>query len=267
MSDNFSDTKVMYLLFGGGGDKFLHNRNAQIKTWVQNVAAPSEVIYMCGSQEVQSATLSNRILTLPISEDYENGLERQLLALQWVIRERNFDWIVFSNTSNYFNHDLLLKLCGKLSPKEVHAVQGVWKGDSNSFITYPSGAGSLISREIANRIAEFPVNILKEYPNDVALGFILSEIGVAIREMKRIDITDWKKYETGFHYRVKHWQLYRVTSWRMHALFHIQSNEKVRKFLWISILNSSQFALRSFSLFLRLIARIKNFISQSSPHS
>ena len=249
------DPIFIYLLFGGGGKKYLHNRESQIHTWVKNVTSPSEVIYMCGDPSVREAYLEGPILNLPISEDYENGLERQLLALKWTLENRNFDWLVFSNTSNYFKHSALTNYVISNPSLSVAAVCGNWEVPGSETLIFPSGAGTLMSFEIAKSLTEFPVNIYKEIPNDVAIGKLLSHQKINIEPMKRVDLTDWNFFEEHFHYRVKHWRFHKVTSFRMKMLYRIEKSNRSFKFFWIKVLNLSQIILGLIDGILRTLLR------------
>ena len=256
MADKRTQTRVIYLLFGAGGYKFLHNRNYQIKTWVRSVELPSEVIYMCGDSQSDVAYLKNHILYLPISEEYEFALKRQLLALEWVIENRNFDWLIFSNTSNYFNHHRLTDFLANNVGNRVSAVRGIWKDENGDTTVFPSGAGTIMNFAAAKDLSSLPMDQFSEFPNDVGIGKLLSLLNEEINQIDRVDITDWKFYRNHFQYRVKHWRFHRITSYRMLVLDKIDNSNRVTKYLWILLLNLSQVFLNSLSLMSRAVRRL-----------
>ncbi len=210
---------------------------------------------MCGDPSTQEAYLEGPILNLPISEDYENGLERQLLALKWTLENRNFDWLVFSNTSNYFRHSGLTRYVVSNPSLSVAAVCGTWEVSGSDALTFPSGAGTLMRFEVAKFLTEFPVDVYKEIPNDVAIGKLLSQLGIIVEPMRRVDLTDWNFYEDHFHYRVKHWRFHKVTSFRMEMLYRIEKSNCYFKFFWVKALNLSQTILGLVDAIIRVTLR------------
>jgi hypothetical protein len=245
---------IIYLPFGGGGAKYKGNRDAQINSWVKDVTSPCEVLHICGDQRLLEPQVDNGVLTLPLSEAFENGLERQLLALKWVIKNRNFDWVCFSNTSNYFDHRMLQDYIRRSQSFKVAATIGRWDDDTES-ILFPSGAGTLIDYETCLLLSDFDPKPFMTLSNDVALGKILAKLQIPIHPMPRVNVTDWDRFEDHFHYRVKHWHYSQITSFRMKLIWKIKNSQGLTRFASIKILNISQVIFQKTFQLKRILVR------------
>lgn len=132
-----------------------------------------------------------------------------------LIREikNDFEIILRTNVSTYWNPDLLLNLVqGKssLSEDSIHAKIGNYTRESDSRILYPSGSGYIFSTRLIQRLQThlYPVDLF--LPDDVNLGIICQRIGIELFPIERADINSiatlfqaLRKYDSILQFRVR----------------------------------------------------------------
>jgi hypothetical protein len=218
--------KVIYLALAGGDQIHEKNKKAQEETW----AGPDslfDIFWVYGNENQGESELNGRNLTVPVAEEYSNLLLKTQLAMDWLVKNTEYDYVIRTNTSNYFNHIQVLKNLSLKDKREkaVGGFQGEWLGTISGVFSnydYVSGAGIILSREATEKLCLLPYEEYDSVPDDVAITHYLKKFDFQFFTTTRCDTTDYEMVKPAQQYRVKHWTSSEITCLRMHELHRIQ---------------------------------------------
>jgi hypothetical protein len=218
--------KILYLALAGGSPDHDSHQKSQEETWAQNQEPGVRVIWMHGDENLVNPRIDGNNLYLPVQEQYEKLLEKTILAVNWALENIEFDYLIRTNTSNYFYQPLVRKHLSKFLKTENTAggviaswrglIQGVKKNHS-----YISGAGIYLSRASTQLLRSMNAKEYTGVPDDVAIGHWLSLNGTKFRPIPRNNVTDFKPIWPSPQIRVKSWKHPEVTCDRMFELDRI----------------------------------------------
>lgn len=236
--------RIIYLPLYADVEPFFSHREAQARTSFRSNM--NDVYWIAGSENCDTHFDKNtRILTLPVPEKFENIYKKTILAFKWLIENEDFDYLIRTNTSTYFRLSEVENCVRNLGyPKYLAAGEFGYsplafnaKINNGQFL---AGTGIIVSRDLISRIILVDDTKWNSLPDDVAISLSISSLGVTFKKLTRVDITDYKSFSIGSHYRVKSWTDSKVTfqrfleldsllktkkSWRYAALLKFHSHE------------------------------------------
>lgn len=121
----------------------------------------------------------------------------------------DYDFLFMSNTSSYFNQDLVMKLINSLNADEdLYAGVIISPGSPRSFV---SGAGKLLSRTTVKKILDNASIYSHDNLEDVCLGDLMRTLRINPTPLPRFDISHPNEVHqipihllnSHFHYRCK----------------------------------------------------------------
>ena len=120
-----------------------------------------------------------------VPESYVNTNAKLRAALRHALATDDFDYLLRTNTSSYVHLPGLQRFVADLSAQAAPFYGGFLGAKSG--ISYASGAGILISRDVAEAVATDPA---WEYDlvDDVAVGSSVERLGIRPTAIPRIDI-------------------------------------------------------------------------------
>lgn len=221
-----SSRKVLILALSGGGDSHDSNLVAQKETWACHPQVQFPILWLQGG--AKKTEIQGRKLVLDVEESYENLLTKSLKAFEWCLENLEFDAILRTNTSNYFDLPLLTDTLRLLpndwcyaGPVQAHKQPGIFMDDGNRTLLMASGSAMLLTRSI---VADLVENQLKPYahlPDDVAIAAWMNERGIYPIPLPRSNVTDFEPLRAVMQIRVKNWQNPRITQDRMRQVSEI----------------------------------------------
>lgn len=221
--------KIVFLALAGGSAGHDMHQEAQMETWADGEYQNCTVLWMRGDPNIESPRLEGRNLILPVEESFENLLRKTILGVRWVLENLEFDYLVRTNTSNYFHLPLVESSLAKhlTSNPICIGVRARWKGKicgKKWFHSYISGAGIIINKRAAELLANFPESEYLRIPDDVAIGHYLKANHTKFKKIRRSNVTDFKPLWLAPQVRVKSWQNEIVTTQRMHEIDRIYTS-------------------------------------------
>lgn len=228
--------RVLYLALAGGSIDHDQHKISQINTWADNSQSAHRVIWMHGNPSLKEPQLLGNDLFLPIEEKYENLLEKTILAVRWALENLEFDYLIRTNTSNYFYSPLVENYLAQLASKQAGGVIASWRGmikETTKSHEYISGAGIFLSRFSTGVLSKIDFAQYEQIPDDVAIGHWLSQNGIEFRSFPRNNITDFKPLWPTVQTRVKSWIHPEITISRMYEIHEIYStldSELIKQF-------------------------------------
>ena len=111
-------------------------------------------------------------------------LNKTISAFEFVLSNFTCKYIVRANLSSFWNIPKLLSQHGQNSENSKYVFAMI----NNYGFPYPSGAGFIISPEIAKRIVENKHLLNKNLIDDMAIGELINKLNIPYKEAKRFDL-------------------------------------------------------------------------------
>lgn len=185
-------------------------------TWCSIKHDNIDILFCYGDNNNSEPYIKDDELHLTINEDGKNLLNRTIEAFEFLNINFNYDFILRTNISSYFNLDLLYEKILTLPKDNLYAGYHTYHNGS----LFASGAGYIISKDVLKYIISNKNSIdfglcysgPAEWPDydDVTIGKLLSHIPII--HLDRIDYTTPEQistiettYQGHYHYRCKNW--------------------------------------------------------------
>lgn len=152
--------------------------------------------------------LENRILKIPLPRRYGFMGARAMVALKYAESLPDWDFVLRTNSSSYFDLQMLQQVVEKLPVSRVYA--GVTMESHG--VRFQSGAANILSRDVVGGVADRAMGWNHFFPEDLALGKIVQEENLAdLYPLRRVDLSEIaqaKNYEMvvedmNWHFRCK----------------------------------------------------------------
>lgn len=157
-----------------------------------------------------SARVCGDILYLQGTESFIPGiLDKTVKAFEYCLANFDFDYLVRTNNSSFWNIDILLHM----NFESISAVEGVY--DDKHF---PSGCGMILPRNNVIQLVSSKHLFNYNTPDDVAIGEVMNKLNISLVSAPRYDLTSdninatytqetitdiVKQHPSVYHYRVK----------------------------------------------------------------
>jgi len=179
----------------------------QQKTWAITDKENIKILWVRGA-ETGEIFLDSRELYVPVTEKYENILEKTVLATKWISEKYNPDWIVRTNVSTYFDLAKMEKFLAGMQKKKFDLMgYPEVTGRSYSFINerfcFMSGAGIIFSSKAANHLKSLDCRLYAGVPDDVAISHFFSNSDIKKRFISRSNIGYTRVYFPHWYMRLK----------------------------------------------------------------
>ncbi len=109
-------------------------------------------------------------------------------ALSYLLKNDDFDFVVRTNVSSYWNVPKLIK---HIEENQINCTYAGVLGsveDESKVISYASGAGIVISRDVAIKLVENYQKIDFDLIDDVAIGKLAEELNIKLSPLERLDV-------------------------------------------------------------------------------
>lgn len=199
--------KYIFLILASNDPIHEMDLASQKRTWVRDIQENVSVIWIRGSR-FESAVFANSTLYLPCPETFENILLKTVLAINWVLDNLEFDIMIRTNISTYFNLRKLDEEFIGVSPSEDYF--GGYPSFSKQFqfengqpFEFVSGTGIYLSRKTALKIAKLEPEKYVGVADDVALTHFAKLNSIAITPHLRNNLQSTHIFKDSFQIRLK----------------------------------------------------------------
>lgn len=218
-------TNVAVLALSGPG-YYKDHEFAQRQTWGTSEARQHLPTYWVKGAGITSPITGDHDtgdITVPVSEIFENILDKTVIATQWLLQNLDFDFLLRTNTSTYLVPSLVNRVVSNLPTTGYYGgPTGTWgkPGDTAAW-RFVSGSAMLLSRDCAHIIAEMNPDRFRGLIDDVAIGCEFAERGVLPQTgIERLDLTSYEPFEPKPNIRVKSNNT-KITTRRMHEVHRL----------------------------------------------
>lgn len=173
-----TELRVVILIIASNNFEHEADLLCQKRTWVSTCNKNVTVIYLRGWNN-NYFKKQNDTLFVPCKEEYNQILKKTLLGIKYILDHYEFDILIRSNVSTYFETNRLMLELNKPRYKKTFFGGYIDETRNNQFNKpfssgYVSGAGIFLSKVAAQRLLEInPTN----YPNifdDLVISYFLS---------------------------------------------------------------------------------------------
>lgn len=240
--------RVVILALTTSNPRHRAHQRAQQLTWAGDVPPGMRVIWLEGGALKTEFSESLSTLRVAVPEEFENILEKTIFGLQWVLEELAPDFIIRTNTSNYWNLPRVSSTLKELSRDEGilggHKLR--WSDEDLHYglksWSYISGSGIWMSRDVAAELASKDPRPFRDLIDDVAIGRILVDRMQSSISIPMLQITNYEIPAPSLQSRVKHWGDHQLTVERMFALHRLYTDRQsvgksVRSFVFSELRN------------------------------
>ncbi len=199
--------KILILILASRNEVNESDRLSQIESWAARNSEAVSILWLRGWEESRYL-LEERDLYVPCSEEYSKILEKSVLGMNFILEHFDFDIVVRSNVSTYFDLKSLEK---ELSRNQyqldfyggyVDKTKGSYFGTSIPY-EYLSGTGIFMSRSYAKILASLCWQDFIGIPDDVAISEFFRRKHLRRVRMKRNNLSSTHIFLPTFHIRTK----------------------------------------------------------------
>ena len=199
--------KILFLIIASKNEVNESDRISQSNTWAFQDLDDISILWLRGWDK-DHYSLVGRELYVPCVEEYENILEKTILGINYALENMNFDILIRSNVSTYFDLVLLGKelarnqFSGDFYGGYVDKTKGSYFGGSAPY-EYLSGTGIFLSKSCAQLLSKLKPQDFTGIPDDVAISEFCRSHGLRRIRMKRNNLYSTHLFFPTFHIRAK----------------------------------------------------------------
>ncbi len=209
--------KLLFLLIAGGGPIHDQDEIAQRETWAKQDSQFAQIIWL-RSHSSSTYKFQDRTLYVPCDSSFEGILEKTIIGLKWVLENVEFDYLIRSNTSTYFEVNSIIdridrvkegQLGGTFETNRKH-LSGFPKG-----YRYLNGSGLYMTRNSATILATLKPHTYRSSPDDLSIFKFMKGQGFSFIPIKRNNLDLHHIFCPYSQVRVKSWSNPELTVSRM----------------------------------------------------
>jgi len=199
--------KIIILIIASNDMEHEKDLLCQKKTWIRNCHQDVKVIFLRGWNE-KSYFEDKDVLYVPCREEYSLILTKTILGIKYIYENYNFDVLIRSNVSTYFETNRLVKELARTRYK--NSFFGGYFDQSTEKVSnikrtseYISGAGIFLSKEIVGDLIWLDPRDYSGIGDDIAISNYLFALGKNSLRIKRNNLQATHLFIPTFYIRTK----------------------------------------------------------------
>jgi hypothetical protein len=141
------------------------------ETWDSIDVPGCETVFYCGES---SKPNTDKIIYLPVKESLHTMGEKLLLAFEWALKNKEFDYIARPHSCIYVNKKELINYIRELPDENVFA--GLRVVSEKSWIW--GGSGLIFSKDVVRKLADHQNEFQNGYMEDIGLSYLATKLGI-----------------------------------------------------------------------------------------
>lgn len=143
------------------------------RTWDSVKLEGVETVYYCG---LKGNTNIPKVVYLPIDESLLNMGHKTIMAFEWALQNKEFDYLARVHSSTYVDKNNLIEYVQSLPNENVFA--GVEALSQNGFQFCWGGGHYLVSRDVLQKIVDNKGKWRHEVMEDESMSLVVSGLGI-----------------------------------------------------------------------------------------
>ena len=227
MSSDFSNLKIVFVIIASDDPINEIDLQMQRTTWIKDANRFARVLILRGGSS-SNYNLQSDTLKVPCVEAYENILLKTVLGMRWIIENVDFDLLIRTNVSTYFDVDKVNTVLQKLNLNKLEF--GGFIENSNFRIAkdrstshFVTGTGIYLTHSAVREICKIESHEFLGVPEDLAISEYLLGHGAVMRSFPRVNLHSTHLFFPGFQTRLKSSEISNLASRRFHLLYKFKS--------------------------------------------
>lgn len=143
-------------------------------TWDSVEVENVETIYYFGNPVKEN---TGKFIYFPVDESYNTMGHKMMLAFEWALDNKEFDYVARVNSSCYVDKKELVKYVAKFTKENVFAGLRVTASDKHPEWLW-GGGNYVISKDVIKKIFDNRYYLDETIMEDLALSFLVTKLGV-----------------------------------------------------------------------------------------
>ena len=217
-----SGMKLIFLVIASEDSIHEQDLLTQKETWVASLPKDVSAVWLRGHNS-RKFNFDGETLYVPCPELYGNILEKTILGVKYITDNVDFDILVRTNVSTYFNTKKTLSELAKKRFSEdffggyIDKSKGGYFGRKDSQ-DYISGTGIFLSRAAAKKLSSLDFKDYQGIPDDVAISHFLDLSGMKKIRMSRNNLGSTHIFIPSYYIRAKSSAVSSLASDRMRLI-------------------------------------------------
>jgi hypothetical protein len=172
---------ILVLVISCQNEPYKKMMETSLSTWDSIEVDGVETVFYCGEPVKEN---TDKIIYFPISESLATMGTKTLMAYEWALKNKKFDYIARVNSSCYVNKKELIKYCQTLPKHKVFAglivdskPQWVW-----------GGGNYIISKDVIEEIIDHKYLWDHSLMEDMAASMVVSKLNIPFTPGKACSI-------------------------------------------------------------------------------
>jgi hypothetical protein len=205
---NRLSSKVIFLIPASNALENEKDRISQTETWCQERDSDWNPIWVRGNLEHSWMSNANHTLFVDCEESYRNILQKTILAARWIIHHYDFQFVIRSNVSTYFDRKLTEKALSRFDSSEnffagfIDETQS-WDFNAKSPEKFVTGSGIIMTKSSLEILASAEWVDYDSVPDDVAITRILKNQSVSCISLSRCNLGLTRFFVPNWQVRLK----------------------------------------------------------------
>ena len=158
-------------------DKMLQT---SLDTWDSVEVEGIENVFFCGNPVKEN---TDKIIYFPIEESYYTMSKKFICALEWALKNKEFDYILRVNSSTYVDKKILAEYIKTFDDKNVFAGIEV---DANP--KWCVGWAYIISKDVIQNIVEHKDLLRNDITDDLAISYLINNLQIPYTKLRMASI-------------------------------------------------------------------------------
>lgn len=231
-----SNKRILFLILASEDSVNEADREAQQQTWCSSLPEDISVFWVRGHNS-SSYRLCGEDLYVPCMENYENILEKTVLAVAWCLENLTFEILIRTNVSTHYSIPHLNKDLENLDPTK--ALFGGFFDETRSLhflgyetFSFVTGTGIYLTQPACRVLVNLQPKYFANIPEDVAITYFLAQQGLNPYFFRRVNMHSTHIFILGSQIRLKSSEISDLARKRFLRIFqYSQMPRSIRKLI------------------------------------
>lgn len=173
--------KLLILVLSADFPPYQKMMETQMNTWDTLTVDNTETVYYCGMSNKPN---TDKVIYLPVEESLYTMGDKFLKALEWVLKNKEFDYIARPHSCIYVNKKNLSEYVQTLPDENVFA--GL-KVDATPVWNW-GGCGFILSKDVAQKIVDNKKEWNHSVMEDMALSYLINKLEIPYTPLRAASI-------------------------------------------------------------------------------
>ena len=171
--------KVLILVLSSDFPPYDQMIQTSLKTWEMLEVEGVDTVFYCGKSNKKN---SEKVIYLPVDNRLHDMGSKSILAYEWALQNKQFDYVARVNASCYVDKTKLIEFVQQLSETNVFA--GTVAESQNGFKYLWGGCQFIISKDVLQKIVDNQKLWRHDLMEDEAMSLVVSALEIPFFEGK-----------------------------------------------------------------------------------